>query len=123
MAYLEGRADLVRKMAPHTITPPCKLRLRPLLPKTLFGAEAMERCATANPNPDPDPNPNPNPEPEPQPEPQPQPRAAAAGDAKPLTELSSAELNERIRSSLLLDMADALKCGVDRLRVLRRVEP
>ena len=51
VAYLEGRAELVRKVAPHTITPPCKLRMRPLLPKTLFGAAAVERCVPATPIP------------------------------------------------------------------------
>ena len=125
VAYLEGRADLVRQMAPHTITPPCTLRMRPLLPKTLVAAGAEEP-------------------------------PAAEGDTKLLSELSSAEINQVIRScplhlpispytspnlpisprisphlpisphisqviraTLFDDMADALRCqGQDRLRVL-----
>ena len=88
VAYLEGRADLVRQMAPHTITPPCTLRMRPLLPKTLVAAGAEEP-------------------------------PAAEGDTKLLSELSSAEINQVIRATLLHDMADALRCqGQDRLRVL-----
>ena len=88
VAYLEGRADLVRQMAPHTITPPCTLRMRPLLPKTLVAAGAEEQ-------------------------------PAAEGGTKLLSELSSAEINQVIRATLLHDMADALRCqGQDRLRVL-----
>ena len=45
VAYLEGRAALVRQMAPHTITPPCTLTMRPLLPKTLVAAGAEEQPA------------------------------------------------------------------------------
>ena len=70
MAYLEGRADLVRQMAPHTTTPPCTLRMRPLLPKTLVAAGAEEP-------------------------------PAAEGDTKLLSELSSAEINQVVRSCLL----------------------
>ena len=70
VAYLEGRADLVRQMAPHTTTPPCTLRMRPLLPKTLVAAGAEEQ-------------------------------PAAEGDTKLLSELSSAEINQVVRSCLL----------------------
>ena len=88
VADLEGRAELLRQMAPHTVTPPCTVRLRPLLPKTLVAAGAEEQTA-------------------------------AEGGTKLLSELSSAEINQVIRATLPLDMAEALRCqGQDRLRVL-----